>query len=390
MQQKSMHLLLMSASHGMNHVFQLLVPIIIPKIKENYELSTTTAVLLISIFSLSYALAQTPSGILSKTLGRKKMIILGFVITSISFLLMGFANNLWFMAVLALIAGIGGSTYHPNGMPLLSEFYQENRGQAAGFHQTGGSFGSIVAPLIIGPLVVFFNWRLAIVLLSVSGLALSGILWFILDETKSDLAAASKEEEVPGKRTSLRTYNRSLVFIAAAVTYTLGLRGVDSLATLYFTEGRGITNFLQVSILFSLLKVAGLFSGPLCGRLSDTVGRKKTLILLISLEAAALFTLTTVPVHLLPVACVTFGFASFGLLAITDAFLADITPKEHMATIFGIHFTTSFVTQSFIPPIYGIIVDSTNSYNVGFVGLSLLVLLSIPILLRIKDDTELR
>jgi MFS family permease len=377
----------MSASHGMNHIFQLLVPIVIPKIKEAYGLTTTTAVLLISIFSLSYALAQTPSGIISKTLGRKKMIILGFVITSISFLLMGFVDSIWPMAVIALIAGIGGSTYHPNGMPLLSEFYQENRGQAAGFHQTGGSFGSIIAPLIIGPLVVFFNWRLAIMVISVFGLALSSILWLLLEEAKLDSITASTEE-IRVKRASFQTYRRSLVFIAAAVIYTLGLRGVDSLATLYFTEGRGISNFLQVSFLFSLLKIAGLFSGPFCGRLSDTVGRKKTLILLIGIEAAALFAITSVSIPLLPIACVAFGFASFGLLAITDAFLADITPREHMATIFGIHFTSSFITQSIIPPIYGVIVDSSNSYDLGFVGLSLLMLLSIPLLLRIKDTDE--
>ncbi|UCH37687.1 MAG: MFS transporter [Candidatus Bathyarchaeota archaeon] len=387
MQQKTMNLVLMSTSHGMNHIFQLLVPIIIPKIKEDYGLSTTSAVLLISIFSLSYALAQTPSGILSKTLGRKKMLVLGFMITSISFLFMGFIDGIWPMAMIALIAGIGGSTYHPNGMPLLSEFYQENRGQAAGFHQTGGSFGSIIAPLIIGPLVVFFNWRLAIIVLSVLGLVLSGILWLLLKEAKLDSTMPSPDQK-QAKHTSGKTYLASLIFIAAAVTYTLGLRGVDSLATLYFTEGRGITNFLQATFLFSLLKIAGLFSGPFCGRLSDTMGRKKTLILLIIIEAAALFTLTSVPIPYLPIACLAFGFASFGLLAITDAFLADITPTEHMATIFGIHFTTSFITQSIIPPVYGVIVDSTNSYDLGFVGLSLLVLLSIPILLKLKSTTE--
>ncbi len=64
----------------MNHIYQLLTPIIISQIMDEYSLSVATAGVLISIFSLSYAFLQTPSGLLSKVLGRKNLIIMGFIL----------------------------------------------------------------------------------------------------------------------------------------------------------------------------------------------------------------------------------------------------------------------------------------------------------------------
>ncbi|MCJ7761049.1 MFS transporter, partial [Candidatus Bathyarchaeota archaeon] len=144
----------MATSHGMNHFYQLLIPIIIPKILAEYDLSLVSAGLLISVYSLSYALLQMISSLLSRIVGRKRIIILGLIITSASFLALAFVKDLAIFAVILFVAGAGGSTYHPSGMPLLSEFYEKDRGKVAGFHQTGGSIGSVLAPIIISPLVV--------------------------------------------------------------------------------------------------------------------------------------------------------------------------------------------------------------------------------------------
>jgi len=391
LEKRSLSLVLMSSSHAMNHVYQLLTPIIVSQIASEYLLSNAVAGIIVSVYSLSYALLQTVSGLLSKTLGRKNTIIVGFVITSVAFLVLGFVNNLILFAIVLFIAGMGGSTYHPNGMPLLAEYYEENRGQAAGFHQTGGSLGSFVAPLVIGPLVVILNWRLTIAVLAIPGIVLSLVLWLLLVEPKQQAAENSHEQQAnQSKKVNLKMYGSSLIFIGAALLYTVGIRGVDSLGVLYFQRGRGITDYVEATFLFSMFKVAGLFSAPICGKLSDILGRKKAIAFLVCIEAASLYTLTLVPNSLLIAPCLVFGFASFGLLAITDAFLADITPKEYMATVFGLNFTLTFFTQVIIPPIFGAIVDYTKSFDIEFVILSAIVLFSIPILSKVKAKTTLK
>jgi len=315
-------------------------------------------------------------------------LVLGFIITSLSFLAIGFVENIMMLSLLFFLAGIGGSTYHPNGMPFLSEFYEENRGQASGFHQTGGASGSFIAPLVIGALVSGFDWRLTVTTLSIPGIILAIALWLLLVEPKRKINEKESEQQSKGNmKINVRLYGPSFAFIVAAMIYVVGLRGIDAFANQYFTYGRNIKNIAEASFLFSMLKVAGLFSGPLSGKFSDILGRKRILFVLIVVESVSLYTFTIVPLNILIIPCIVFGFASFGLLAITDAFLADITPKEHMATVFGLNFTVSFITSAIIPPILGGIIDRYG-FGVGFMTLSAIMPFSIPILLQIRSKVS--
>lgn len=178
------------------------------------------------------------------------------------------------------------------------------------------------------------------------------------------------------------------MLIAATMTQSLGIRGVDSFAILYFQMGRGITNLIEATFLFSTLKIAGLFSGPLCGRLSDVFGRKKTVAVLVVFEGVSLYLLTIVPTNILIAPCLIFGFSTFGLLGTIDAFLADITPWEYMTAVFGLHFTLSFFNQVIITPIFGLIVDYSKSFDLGFVMLSAIAFSGLPILYKVKTKRE--
>jgi len=134
-----------------------------------------------------------------------------------------------------------------------------------------------------------------------------------------------------------------------------------------------------------MLKIAGLFSGPFCGRLSDIFGRKNVLILLICIESVSVYMLTIVPNNVLIIPCLIFGFSSFGLWAVADAFLTDITPRKYMSTVFGLYFTLSFFNQAIIPTVLGAIVDYFNSFNIGFIILSVIMPFSIPLIFKVKD-----
>ena len=74
---KGMHLTLLATSHGMNHVYQLLTPIIIPKITADYGLSNFTAGALLACFLASYCLLPVLSGYLSQIFGRRILLSLG-------------------------------------------------------------------------------------------------------------------------------------------------------------------------------------------------------------------------------------------------------------------------------------------------------------------------
>lgn len=372
---------LLAASHGMNHVYQLIPPVVMLEIARDYGLSDITVGLLLSCFYLSYALLPVVSGYLSQVFSRKYLLTLGFVINALSLLAIGLTQNVVLLALLFFAAGAGGSTYHPNGAPLLAETYQTGRGGALGLHQTGGAIGSVAGPILTGFLVLNLKWKNALVILAFPGIILALVLWFLIG-SKPSIDKNSKMQKIGLGQ--LKNYGSVALMLAAAFIYVLGLRGTDAFAPTYFGDGRGIQNVFEVSLLFASLKVSGLFSAPICGRISDMYSRKRVLIILVIIESASLYAITITPITLLVIPCVIFGFAAFGLLGVGEALLADITPEDKRSIIFGLNYTISFSSSILLAPALFAIAGIYN-YNAGFIMLSALMPLSILILLKVKS-----
>lgn len=369
---------LLATSHGMNHVYQLLTPVVIPEITREYGIAN--AGFLSLCFVLAYSLLPVLSGYYSQKLGRRNLLALGFAATSFAFLGIGFTEDITLLALLFILAGVGGSTYHPNGFPILAETYSTCRGQTLGLHQTGGAIGAFIGPIIAGVAIANFTWRPAMILLAVPGLVLAAILWFSL--SPEDPCRGKEKRKSRIGTFDLKTYAPAILFIAAAFIYVLGQRGTDVFANEYFVIGRGI-EIAQASVLFSTLKVAGLFSPPICGKLSDSYGRKKVLIALVVIESVSLYAITITSDLLIAVPCIIFGFAAFGLLAVGEALLADITSTTQRSTIFGIHVTINFSSTIILTPTLFTLAQLYN-FHLGFMILSLVMPFSIPILMKIK------
>jgi MFS family permease len=93
--------------------------------------------------------------------------------------------------------------------------------------------------------------------------------------------------------------------------------------------------------------------------------------------------MTASPNLLLAIPCLVFGFAAFGLLAVGEALLADITPEKQRGTIFGINLTINFSSYIFLAPALGAVAQLYN-FDLGFIILSAVMLVSIPLILGIK------
>jgi len=303
--------------------------------------------------------------------------VAGFLVNAMAFAVVSVSGDVVSLAVLLFVAGIGGSTYHPMGIPLISDLFPTKRGEALGYHQTGGSVGSFIAPLIVGVLAETLGWRSAFLTLSMFGFVLVPVLWKRLGDLPVKVVGGSKP--------SLGELRKPLTLVLAASMYIVASRGLQSFGTYYFLEGKDLG--AQAYVLLSLSHVAGIFSGPICGRLSDMMGRKEVILSLVLLEGVSAFgiaLLTGIPLYLI---VVVFGFSVYGLLATMDAFIADVTRPQLFGTIIGINMASSFVVLSVLPPALGASI-SAYGYDFSFALLAVFPFLSVPLILFIKHGRE--
>ena len=354
--EKRLSLGLIITAHATSHIYQLLLPLVLPQIASEYSLTNFEAGLVLAVFSASSSLFQTFFGIFSRRFGRKRLLCLGFVVNAVAFAAIGLSQNFLSLNVLLFIAGIGWSTYHPLGIHFISDLYPEKRGESLGYHQAGGSVGSFLAPLFAGFLVESFGWRYSFLALSSLGFVVAVLLWILLSDVAMETSSSS--------RPKLRNLTNPMILVFTAMVYSVALRGVQSFATKYFQEEKGATYF-EAAIFYSMLQAAGIVSGPLSGRLSDIIGRAKVIGALIVLQSLSVFGLVLfrgVPLYL---PCIAYGFASFGLLATSDAFIVDITPRDLVGTALGINLATSFAMQVFVPPVLGSSIDA-RGFDISF------------------------
>ncbi len=73
------------------------------------------------------------------------------------------------------LGAIGGGGFHPQSLGILSAAYPDKRALALGGHDSSGNLGQVLAPLTIGVLLTFMDWRGTLQLWAVPGLA-TGLL----------------------------------------------------------------------------------------------------------------------------------------------------------------------------------------------------------------------
>jgi len=127
---------------------------------------------LYALFSFVYALFAVPFGNLSDKIGRKKVLLIGYVLFLIVSLGFIYLSNLWMLILFFSLYGLVYAITQSNQRALVSDLSGEMKGTALGFYYAVIGFVNIPAGVIAGILwdvsyVTMFTYISAIALLSV-------------------------------------------------------------------------------------------------------------------------------------------------------------------------------------------------------------------------------
>lgn len=152
---------------------------------QNLGLSVVSVILAYVLFNFIYAVASTPAGMISDKFGPKKILLIGFFLFSVVYLLFGLAEAsilLWFLfpfygIYMALTEGVG-KAYISNLVP------QEKVGTAFGIYQTTIGLCTFFASFIAGLLWTHVSVSAPFIFGSVMAVV-SGFLFMILEQNKT-------------------------------------------------------------------------------------------------------------------------------------------------------------------------------------------------------------
>jgi predicted MFS family arabinose efflux permease len=122
----------------------------------------------------------------------------------------------------------------------------------------------------------------------------------------------------------------------------------------------------HASLSYTLMGLAHVGGGLMLGRLSDTVGRRRTLVRGHVVMAAAVALVAAGAEPLVTVSVLAFGLCMSGLPAVVAAHLSDHLTTREFAGAFGRCTLFLGVAQAFGPPLGGWVAEQTGSFDAVF------------------------
>jgi FSR family fosmidomycin resistance protein-like MFS transporter len=358
---------LVSAAHFFSHFYLLLLPPLFPLLKDLYGVGFTELGLAYSAFSLTTTLTQAPMGFVVDRYGARGLLIIGLLVESLCFGLIGFFPSYTALVVLMAVAGLANAVFHPADYALLSAGVEDRRmGRAFSFHTAAGYFGEAVAPVTIIALLALVGLDNGLLLCGLAGMATA--LWLFVNAGTLD---ATVEVHHASRDATATPSTRGLKLLLS----------VPMLVGLVFFLGialsmRGITSF-SVSVLHLLyetpLALAGtvlsafLFASPVGvlagGWLADRTSRHDLVAaacLLTIAVAISLVAMLELPLLLIGLLFATAGFAAGVVAPSRDLMIRAMTPPGETGKVFG--FVTSGYNLAGMvgPPAFGYMLDNTD------------------------------
>lgn len=342
-------------------------------LQAQWGLSKSELGLMNSWFFLSYALLQIPAGLLGDHIGRKLVLVPGFLIFAAASALTGLSKTFGTFMTARVGTGFGEGTYYGPSFALSSEAIPPKyRSIGSAVINSGQAFG-ISLGLIISSWLVFdlnLGWHMPFLIMSVPTLVVGLLIAFFVKEkraTKVDAAQATAATPKVSIGSLLR--NKNLVIVYIMVFCSLyGFFVVLTWLPYYLQTSRGMAGS-QVGIIASLVPWASIPGALFVGWLSDRLGRRKPLVFVL-VPVACLALIATVYVQsysLLILALIIYGLTGkLALDPVLVASVADNAPAGSYSTAYGLYNFIGMSSSILAPYITGWLADRTNSIGSGF------------------------
>ena len=221
----------------------MLYPFFALYLTQKFNIGMSTVGILFAIFSISGMVGSALGGALADRMGRKVVIIISLVLSSLSALGMGFAPTLAIFISVVAIVGTLSSIGHPAHEAVVADLLPPNkRAEGYGIIRVVFNLAVIIAPPIAGLLIARSYLTLFIVDAAIS-LISAAIVIFALPETKPQAHAHAKPESM--KQTFAgygRVFKdtRFVAFIGVTVMMTLVYMNMNSTLGVFMRDQHGM------------------------------------------------------------------------------------------------------------------------------------------------------
>jgi sugar phosphate permease len=365
-------------------------------IQKDMLISPSQMGILLSAFSLAYAFAQLPLGIIIDRLGSKISLGAALLTWSVAQSVSGLVNSFAGFIGLRILLGVGEAPMFPSAAKALSEWFEaEKRGTPTGIVLSSTCIGPCLAPPLLTLFMINFGWRGMFVITGLIGIVLA-TCWLMFYKSKKqylaelaasgqpspEVAQVAEKNAEPAPRKALLADWLSLFQHSSTWGAVLGFMGVIYMLWLhltwlpgYFEREHGL-GLYKTAWVVSLAYLFGAFGTIAAGRICDRMVKRGMSVLgsrkvtaISGLLLAAMFTLPlsfgsslTLSVVLLCLALFSINLASSTAWMIANT----IVSTQRVASFGSIQNFGGYIAGSIAPIVTGFSIQHSGSFDTAF------------------------
>jgi sugar phosphate permease len=364
---------LLYLAYVISYVDRAAITLALAQIGKDFNLQASDLGIVISAFFLGYAAMQIPGGWLADRFGSKFVIVFAIAAWSIFTVMTSFAWSLGSLIVIRLIFGLTEGAYPSASVKGVTELFDKpSRPKLSALLVSSNYAGSMLAPLIMAPLLIAFGWRHAFEVIGIAGVVFAVVYFFLVPHIRPGADAGDVSATAQAPKASKRELLKN-PFLWQLLTVWFGLscvnKGLDSWMPTYLLQQRGL-DLKAVGILTPIPFLLATIATAIGGWVMTTFFAEREKYLLIGAATLtgiflyAMYKSETVTALIFFQSLVYF-FKSF-VLATVIALPTKVLPDDQIGTGIGM---VNFGGQSagFVAPaVMGFLVTGTGSFDAAF------------------------
>lgn len=373
-------LALLTGTHGINDMYQGLVPALLPfmVMERGYSYAAISG-LMLAASGLS-SIVQPLFGLYADKTRSTKLVPIGFLVAALGVALAGMATEYWLTWLALAISGLGIAAYHPPAT-VAARAAGGTSQKAMSIFSVGGTIGASFAPLIAALAISGGNLSRSY-LLAIPAILMAGI-WFMSMSRASERAHAANQRKAGTVSSAPNDWRAFALLVVMVVTWSAPYVITLSMVSLLITRDLGGSAFLGATALtsFTAAGAVGTLTG---GAIADRLGRMTTIrigfALMPFMLAGLIFASSPVQAAIFTALLGTAMFLPFSAMVTLSQ---DYLPRNQ-ATASGITLGLAISVGGLSSPLFGMVSDAYG-LSVTFFALLGVLCCSTVIAFRLKD-----
>jgi MFS family permease len=362
-----------------------------PFLREDFGISRAEVGLFTSLSFTGTIVLGVLCGWLVDKFHVRRFLMLGPAMLGVFFLFLSQIHSFEIALLCTFVGGAGYVFVNPSAAKALTNWFPtKTRATAIGIMKSGVTLGGAIGAAVLPGLALLIGWRNALIIISVVVILLGAISITLYREPNGETVSEGPPTGLKEIKSILK--NRNILMLGGLCTlYSAVQLSASAYLVLFLTEAVYLPVIVAGSFL-TLSALIGIVGRIFWGFVSDRVfgGRRKITLSITGFITAMMSILIgllfhTIPSWLLYVMVAVFGLSAFGWPSVFITFLAELGGEQQAATAVGLGVSISILGIAVGPPIFGYIVDVTQSYVYAWLVFGISIAIGALLILKIQE-----